>query len=59
MNRHDVVTVVSGLVVLLAASAVPADDRPRFRGPNGSGAAPDTGLPVEISAATAAWTVAS
>jgi outer membrane protein assembly factor BamB len=43
-------------LALLAAAAAYASDWPRFRGPNGSGAAPDMDLPVELSAATAAWT---
>jgi outer membrane protein assembly factor BamB len=44
------------IAILAAAGGARADDWPRFRGPNGSGAAPDTSLPLEISVATAAWT---
>ena len=43
-------------LALFAGTAAIADDWPRFRGPNGSGTAPDENLPVEFSAATAAWT---
>ncbi len=43
-------------VAAVSAGAAIADDWTRFRGPNGSGTAPDENLPVELSAATAAWT---
>jgi outer membrane protein assembly factor BamB len=45
-----------GFALALVAGAALADDWPRFRGPNGSGVAPDANLPVELSAATTAWT---
>src|SRR5262249_39402133 len=43
------------VAALFAAVPTLAADWLRFRGPNGSGAAPDTTLPVAFSAATATW----
>jgi outer membrane protein assembly factor BamB len=42
-------------VSTLATGAEGAGDWPRFRGPNGSGAAPDEGLPIGLSPSAAAW----
>lgn len=42
---------------LCAASLHAANDWNRFRGPNGTGLAPDTGLPVAVDAATTLWKV--
>jgi outer membrane protein assembly factor BamB len=56
MNRRALVICALVLSALVVAGAAMADDWPRFRGPNGSGAAPDANLPIELSAATAAWT---
>jgi outer membrane protein assembly factor BamB len=41
----------------LAPAAMAASDWLRFRGPNGTGVAEVTGLPVDLSAARAAWQV--
>jgi outer membrane protein assembly factor BamB len=45
---------LAAFAVITLVSAF-ADDWPRFRGPNGSGASPDAILPVEITADTATW----
>lgn len=42
------VLVVFGIGLLLTSTALPAADWPGFRGPNGSGVAPDSGIPVEF-----------
>jgi outer membrane protein assembly factor BamB len=49
--------VLATIAVLAALAALPAaaGDWPRFRGPNGSGAASDEGLPVDLSPASAVW----
>jgi outer membrane protein assembly factor BamB len=54
MNRRA--PALFALAMLAATTAAIAGDWPRFRGPNGSGVALDASLPVELSAATAAWT---
>src|SRR5205085_11857700 len=38
----------SALVLVLVLTAAPAADWPRFRGPNGTGVAADTGIPVQF-----------
>jgi outer membrane protein assembly factor BamB len=52
MRRRGVLVALGLLAPALVASA---SDWPRFRGPNGTGVSPDTGLPTDLGRDRAAW----
>ena len=54
-SRKDIFVAVAFVAI---ASFVFAEPWPRFRGPNGQGASPETGLPTKWTADTALWKVA-